>query len=122
VATFYYGQTHEYIREEDGTYYLGISDHAQRELGDITYVELPSVGSEFAKSDVTCTVESVKAVGEVYAPVAIKVTGVNERLEDTPELVNEDATGAGWLLTVEVLDPAELGQLMDQAAYDAMEK
>jgi glycine cleavage system H protein len=122
VATFYYGKTHEYIREEEGTYYLGISDHAQQELGDITYVELPSVGSEFAKGDVTCTVESVKAVGEVYAPVALKVTGINERLEDSPELVNEDALGAGWLLTIEVLDPAELGELMDQAAYDAMEK
>lgn len=122
MATFYYGKTHEYIREEEGTYYLGISDHAQQELGDITYVELPAEGAEFAKGDVCCTVESVKAVGEIYAPVGIKVIAINEALEDAPELVNQSAAGEGWLLKVELVNPGELSEMMDQAAYDAFEK
>jgi glycine cleavage system H protein len=122
VATFYYTKTHEYIREDGGTYFLGISEHAQQELGDITYVELPAEGSEFAKGDVCCTVESVKAVAEVYANVAVKVIAINERLEDEPELINQDAKGEGWLLQIELADPGELAGMMDQAAYDAMEK
>lgn len=122
MATFYYTETHEYIREEDGSYYLGISEHAQNELGDITYVELPAVDTEFAKGDACCTVESVKAVAEIYASLAMKVVAVNERLEDEPELVNQDATGEGWLLKVELSDTSELSSLMDQAQYDAMEK
>lgn len=122
MASFHYAQTHEYIKEDGGAYYLGISDHAQKELGDITYVELPEVGGEFAKGEVCCTVESVKAVAELYAPVGLKVAAVNERLEDTPELINEDTQGEGWMLTIEVTDPSQLAELMDQAAYDAMEK
>lgn len=122
MATFYFGKTHEYIREDEGTYILGVSDHAQQELGDITYVELPAVGAEFAQGDVCCTVESVKAVAEVYAPVALKVTAVNEALEDRPELVNEAALSDGWLLKVELADAAALAGMMDQAAYDALEK
>ena len=122
MATFFYTKTHEYIREEDGNYFLGISDHAQQELGDITYVELPAVGSEFAKGDVCCTVESVKAVAEVYASIAIKVVAINEQLEDEPELINQDALGKGWILQIEPADPSGLSGMMDQAAYDAMEK
>ena len=122
MATFYYTKTHEYIREEDGNYFLGITDHAQQELGDITYVELPAVGAEFATGDVCCTVESVKAVAEVYASIAVKVTAVNERLEEEPELINQDAQGEGWLLQMELADAGALADLMDQAAYDAMEK
>ena len=122
MATFYYTKTHEYIREEDGSYYLGISDHAQQELGDITYVELPAEGAEFAKGDVCCTVESVKAVGEIYTPVAIKVVAINEGLEDAPETVNQSAQADGWLLKVELINPDELSGMMDQAAYDAFEK
>jgi glycine cleavage system H protein len=122
VATFYYTETHEYFREEDGSYYLGISEHAQSELGDITYVELPAVDTEFAKGDTCCTVESVKAVAEIYAALAMKVVAVNERLEDEPELVNKDATGEGWLIKIELSDTSELSSLMDQAQYDAMEK
>ena len=121
MATFYYTKTHEYIKDAGGTYYLGITDHAQDKLGDITFVELPEVGAEFAAGDVCCTVESVKAVAETYAPVALTVTGVNTRLENEPELLNKDAQGEGWLITAEV-KPAELAALMDQAAYDAMEK
>jgi len=122
VATFYYTKTHEYFREENGEYFLGITDHAQQELGDITYVELPAAGAEFAQGDVCCTVESVKAVAEVYAELALKVVAVNERLEAEPELINQDAQGEGWLLKIELGDIAELSGMMDQAAYDEMEK
>ncbi len=122
MATYRYSKSHEYIREEGGAYYLGISTHAQAELGDITYVEAPAPGAEFAKGDVCCTVESVKAVAEIYAPVGLKVVAANAALEDAPELVNQDAQGAGWIIQVELLNPAELEGMMDQAAYDAFEK
>jgi glycine cleavage system H protein len=122
VATYRYSKSHEYIREDGGAYYLGISDHAQAELGDITYVEAPAPGAQYAKGEVCCTVESVKAVAEVYAPVAFKAVAANAALEDTPELVNQDAQGQGWIVQIEVLNPAELSELMDQAAYNAFEK
>jgi glycine cleavage system H protein len=122
VATFYYTTTHEYIREDDGAYFLGITEHAQQELGDITYVELPAAGTEFAKGDVCCTVESVKAVAEVYAELALKVLAANGRLEDEPELINQDAQGEGWLLKIELANAGELAGLMDQTAYDELEK
>jgi glycine cleavage system H protein len=122
VAEIRYNKTHEYIKKENGTCYLGISEHAQHELGDITFVELPAVGAEFAAGDVCSTVESVKAVAEVYAPIDLKVTGVNDKLEDTPELINQDAQGEGYILTVELADPGKYESLMDQAAYDAMDK
>lgn len=122
MADIRYTKSHEYIREEGGVYYMGISDHAQNELGDITFVELPEVGSQLAAGDVLCTVESVKAVAEVYAPLPLKVAAVNNALEDAPELINEDSEGKGWMVQVEIDDPAGLSQLMDAAAYAAMEK
>jgi glycine cleavage system H protein len=122
VATYRYTKSHEYIRNEDGTYYLGITDHAQGQLGDITFVELPATGTKFSVGQSCCTVESVKAVAEVYAPVDLEVTGGNTRLEDSPELINKDAAGEGWLITFAPSDPASVDVLMDQAAYDAMDK
>jgi glycine cleavage system H protein len=122
VAETRYYKTHEYIREDGGKYFLGISEFAQHELGDITFVELPSVGAEFDTDDVCCTVESVKAVAEVNTPVALRVTAVNERLEDEPELINSAAEGDGWMIEVELRDPASFTTLMDTAAYAAFEK
>lgn len=122
MATFRYTKSHEYIRNDDGTYYLGITDHAQSQLGDITFVELPATGTKFSAGQSCCTVESVKAVAEVYAPVDLEVTGGNARLEDSPELINKDAAGEGWLITFAPTDPGSVDGLMDQAAYDAMEK
>lgn len=122
MANFHFTENHEYIKEDGGAYFVGISDHAQQELGDITYVELPEPGAEFAKGDVCCTVESVKAVAEVYAPVDLKVVEVNGGLEDAPETVNENPQGDGWMLKVELKDPGALSGLMDQSAYDSMEK
>jgi glycine cleavage system H protein len=121
VATFYYTKTHEYIKDADGSFYLGITSHAAHELGDITYVELPAVGAQFAAGAECCTIESVKAVAPVIAPVTLKISGVNNRLEDSPELLNKDAQGEAWVATVE-LNRADLAGLMDQAAYDAFEK
>ena len=122
MATFHFTDSHEYIREEEGSYFLGITGHAQQELGDITYVDLPEVGASYSAGESCSTVESVKAVAEIYAPVDLKVASVNEELEDTPELINQDAQGKGWLMAVELSNAADLESLMDQEAYDAMEK
>ena len=84
MAEIRFTKTHEYIKPANGAYTVGITDHAQNELGDITFVELPAVGAEIAAGDTCCTVESVKAVAEVSAPAACKVTAINENLEDTP--------------------------------------
>ncbi len=114
----YYTKDHEWAKVlEDGTVLVGISDYAQKELGDIAYVELPEVGATFKKGDVLCEVESVKAVSEVYAPVSGEVVEVNEELEDSPELINEDPY-ANWIakLKPENLEE-ELKELMDAKAY-----
>jgi glycine cleavage system H protein len=122
VATFHYTKTHEYIKEDGGEYFLGISTHAQKELGDITYVELPETGSSFKAGESCLSVESVKAVAEVYAPLGLSVTGVNETLSDAPELINKDAEGAGWIVKIKLDAPAALSTLMDAAAYAKFEK
>lgn len=122
MAETRYYKSHEYIREDGGKYFLGISEFAQHELGDITFAELPSVGTEFDTDDICCTVESVKAVAEVNTPVAFRVVAANDKLEDEPELINADAEGDGWLVEIELRDPASFVTLMDKAAYDAMDK
>jgi glycine cleavage system H protein len=122
VATFYFTKTHEYVREEGGNYYLGITDHAQSALGDITFVELPEAGTSYKAGQGICTVESVKAVAEVYAPVDLTVVTGNEALDSSPEVVNKDPQGGGWMVQFTPADPASLSALMDQAAYDALEK
>lgn len=122
MATFHYTKTHEYIREEGGEYFLGISTHAQAELGDITYVELPDDGAEFKAGESCCTVESVKAVAEVYAPLGFTVAGVNTKLADSPELINKDAEGEGWIIKLIPANAADVDTLIDAAAYAAMEK
>ncbi|MDQ3024290.1 MAG: glycine cleavage system protein GcvH [bacterium] len=122
MATFRYTKSHEYVKQDDGAYFLGITEHAQGQLGDITFVELPAVGAKFSAGQACCTVESVKAVAEVYAPFDLEVTGGNSQLDDQPELINKDAHGEGWLINFMPTDPAAVDGLMDQAAYDAMEK
>ncbi|WP_461867196.1 glycine cleavage system protein GcvH [Thermococcus sp.] len=114
----YYTKDHEWAKVlEDGTVLVGISDYAQKELGDIAYIELPEVGASFKKGEVLCEVESVKAVSEVYAPVSGEVVEVNEELEDSPELINEDPY-ENWIakLKPENLEE-ELKELMDAKAY-----
>ncbi|WP_461864676.1 glycine cleavage system protein GcvH [Thermococcus sp.] len=114
----YYTKEHEWAKVlEDGTVLVGISDYAQKELGDIAYVELPEVGASFSKGDVLCEVESVKAVSEVYAPVSGEVIEVNEELDDSPELINEDPY-ANWIAKLKPSNlEDDLKELMDAEAY-----
>ncbi len=115
--TTYYTEEHEWIRVEGDSATVGISEHAQEQLGDIVFVELPEVGRRLAKGEQAAVVESVKAASEVYAPVGGEVTEVNTALEDKPELVNQDAEGEGWFFRMKLADPGELEGLMDRDAY-----
>lgn len=119
MSTVRFTREHEWIRVEDGVGTVGITDYAQRQLGDVVYVELPEVGRELKKGEAAAVVESVKAASEVYAPVSGKVVEVNGELPDKPELVNQDPEGAGWFFKIEIADPSELDSLMDREAYDA---
>lgn len=112
-------EDHEWIRLEDGnTAMVGISDYAQDQLGEIVFVELPVPGQEVEKGQECAVIESVKAAGELKAPVACVVSEVNEALADEPEKVNSDATGEGWFMRVTVNDVADLDDLMDEDAYE----
>ena len=113
----YFSKDHEWIAVEGATGTVGITDYAQGQLGDITFVELPSVGQAVRKGDSVSVVDSVKAASDVYTPVSGEVTDVNEALGDAPELVNSDAELGGWLFRVKLSDAGELGELMDEAAY-----
>ncbi|WP_309622972.1 glycine cleavage system protein GcvH [Novosphingobium sp.] len=115
----YYSQDHEWIDVDGDTGTVGITDYAQGQLGDITFVELPAAGSNQGKGDAACVVDSVKAASDVYAPVGGEVTEANAALEGEPELVNTDPEGAGWLFKLTLADAGELDELMDKAAYDA---
>ena len=109
-----YRESHEWAAIEGKIAKVGISDHAQSELGDLVFINLPEVGAEVTAGDVLCDVESVKAVSDLYAPVSGKVVKVNEELESAPELINQDAMGA-WICEIEVTEVPE--ELMDEAAY-----
>jgi glycine cleavage system H protein len=112
-----YAEDHEWVRIEGGKARIGISDYAQDQLGDIVFVELPEVGSKLARGDEFGTVESVKAVSELYMPVGGEVVSVNKGLEDAPELVNNAPYEKGWMIEIAPEDPSEADSLMDQAAY-----
>ena len=112
-----YTKDHEYIVVEDGIGTVGITDNAQHKLGDITFVEMPVVGRELKMGDSAGVVESVKAASDVYTPVSGAVVEFNATLEDKPELVNEDAEGAGWFFKIKLADASELGDLMDRDTY-----
>ena len=118
-ADLKYAKSHEWVRVEGDTAIVGITDHAQDQLGDMVYVELPEVGSQYAAGDACAVVESVKAASDVYAPVSGEVVEVNEALADSPELVNQDAYGDGWIMRLRLSDPAELDGLMDADGYAA---
>jgi len=112
-----YTKDHEWGRIEDGAIRVGITDYAQSELGDIVFVELVEEGSKIAAGDPIGTLESVKAVSEVYAPVGGTIKSINNALEDSPELVNEDCYNEAWMTLIEMDDPAEAQELMDARAY-----
>ncbi|HML11746.1 MAG TPA: glycine cleavage system protein GcvH [Xanthobacteraceae bacterium] len=112
-----YTKDHEWIRLDGDTALVGITEHAQSQLGDVVYVELPEIGKSFAAGDEAAVVESVKAASEVYAPAGGEVVAVNAALADTPATVNEDAEGKGWFLKLKLADPAELEKLMTVEQY-----
>jgi len=113
-----YTKDHEWVKIEGGSARVGITDHAQHELGDVVFVELPSVGAEVKKGDNLGTVESVKAVGDVYAPVSGKVIEVNSGLEDSPETINRSPHQDGWIAIIEMGDPAEADSLLTAPDYE----
>jgi glycine cleavage system H protein len=114
-----YTKDHEWVRVQDGIATVGITDYAQHELGDVVYVELPKVGAKLIAGKTLGTVESVKAVSEIYCPVSGEVTEVNSALSDTPETINNDPHGKAWLIKLKADDPSAVGGLMDAAAYQA---
>jgi len=116
-AELRYSAEDEWARVDGNNVTLGISDYAQQQLGDIVFVELPEVGSQVRKGEAFGVVESVKAVSDLFAPVSGQVVSVNGDLADTPELVNEDCYGGGWMLVVEASSPDELAVLLDADAY-----
>ena len=115
-----YTKSHEWVRDEgDGTFTIGITDHAQELLGDLVFVELPEAGSELTAGDACCVVESVKAASDVYMPISGEILEVNELLADTPEIINDSAFDDGWLFKVQPSAEVELEELMDADAYEA---
>lgn len=114
----YYSKDHEWLRVEGETGTVGITDHAQNSLGDVVYVELPKAGETFAAHDTFGSVESVKAVSELFLPVAGEVTEVNESLNDEPEKVNTDPYGDGWMLRVRLANRGEVDSLLSAAEYE----
>lgn len=117
--TRFFTQDHEWIEVAGDAGTVGITDYAQSQLGDITFVDLPDTGVALKKGDAPCVVDSVKAASDVYAPVSGTVTEANAALVDAPELVNSDPETGGWLFRLTLADPGELDGLMDRAAYDA---
>lgn len=115
-----YSEDHEWVKVEGNTATIGITEFAQSELGDIVFVELPEADDEIAKGDSFGSVESVKTVSELYAPVDGKIVEINEELEDSPELVNESPFEGAWMVKVELTDESQLEELMDADAYDEM--
>jgi glycine cleavage system H protein len=116
-ADLKYTKDHEWVRFEKGEVIIGINDYAQDQLGEVVFVELPEVGASFSQGDEFGTVESVKAVSEIYIPVSGEVIAINEKLEDAPELVNNACYTDGWLIRVKPEDISEKDNLMDKTAY-----
>lgn len=118
-AEFRYTKDHEWIQVDGATGTVGITDYAQHELGDVVFVELPKVGTRLKAGQSLGTVESVKAVSEIYSPVTGEVTDVNSSLANTPEKINQDPHGAAWLVRLKLADKNETSALLDAAAYEA---
>ena len=116
----FYAKTHEWVSLENGIATIGITDFAQSQLSDLTFVELPEVGAEFKVGDEAAVVESVKAAADVYAPVAGEVVEINADLEDSPELINKDAFGEGWLFKLKVADESDVDNLLDPDSYEEL--
>ncbi len=112
-----YTKDHEWIKIKDDIAVIGITDHAQAELTDIVFVELPEMGKEVKKGEELCVVESVKSVSEIYAPLSGKIVKVNSKLDDSPEIINENPYDDGWLVELEITDKSEVDSLIDAETY-----
>ena len=117
-----YTEDHEYISVDGDIGTVGITSYAQEKLGDVTFVELPAAGATIKQGSPIAVVESVKAASDIYAPVSGTITEVNAALNETPELINQDAEGAAWIFKLQLEDKSELGKLMDRDAYLAYAK
>ena len=118
----HYSKDHEWVRVDGDQAIIGITDYAQNSLGDVVYVELPKAGDEFAANEPFGSVESVKAVSEVFTPIAGEVVKINESLADEPETVNSDPYGAGWMIRVKMRNPGEVDSLLTAAEYEDFTK
>ncbi len=118
LKDFLFTKEHEWIKKEDDVASIGITEYAQKELGDIVYVDLPSVGDTITKGDACSNIESVKAVSDIYAPITGEIIEINETLEDKPELLNQDPYGEGWIFKVRIDDSDELEELMNHEEYE----
>ncbi len=116
----FYAKTHEWVSLDNGVATVGITDFAQSQLSDLTFIELPEVGTSFEAGDEAAVVESVKAAADVYAPVGGEVIEINEALDDAPELVNNDAFGKGWLFKIKVNEESEVDDMMDADSYEEL--
>ena len=119
---FFYTEEHEYLKPTDdaGVFLVGVTDYAQGELGDVVYIELPDVGASFQKMDPFGNIEAVKAVSDLYCPVAGEVVEVNAGLDDDPAVVNSDPYGEGWIIKLRVTNPDQITSLLDAAAYTSL--
>jgi glycine cleavage system H protein len=119
-AELKYTKEHEWVKVDGDIVIIGITDYAQGELGDIVFVELPAIGSEITNGDPFGTIEAVKAVSDLFAPVSGEVVEINEALNDTPEIVNKSPYNDGWMIKIEISDTADLNELLEADAYKAM--
>jgi glycine cleavage system H protein len=118
-AELKYTESHEWVKDNgDGTYTIGITDHAQDALGDLVFVELPEVGKTVAAKDASAVVESVKAASDIYSPIGGEIVAANDALDGAPEKINEDAYGEGWIFQIKAADPGQLDDLLDAGAYE----
>jgi glycine cleavage system H protein len=118
LKEFLFTKDHEWVKVEDDTASVGITEYAQKELGDVVYVELPSVGDSISRGDACSNIESVKAVSDIYAPISGEVIETNETLEDKPELINQDPYSDGWIFKVKLENTDELDELMNDEEYE----
>ena len=118
MANQKFSKEHEWVLVEGNIATIGVSDYAQKELGDIVYVELPEAGDKFEKGETCSNIESVKAVNDIYTPISGEIVEVNEKLEESPELVNKDASKEGWILKIKMSKPDEVEELMDETQYN----
>ncbi len=112
-----FAESHEYVRVENGIATIGLSDYAQQQLGDITYIELPAEGDTVSKGSSVGVIEAVKAASDLYSPISGEIVEINSELESAPELVNQDCYGQGWILKIKISEESELSGLMDNQAY-----